>query len=156
MVRHAKSSWENNLPDHQRPLNNRGESDAVIVSSYVSKQLAPPDKILVSTATRAQNTAAYFIKAFSISLNDVKNHSELYDFSGQSVMEVIKNSSDNINTLMIVGHNHAFTSIANILGNVYFDNIPTCGFVKIDFNVTQWKQISTGKTSFKVFPKDLK
>ena len=29
MVRHAKSSWEFNLPDRERPLANRGVKDAI-------------------------------------------------------------------------------------------------------------------------------
>lgn len=33
IVRHAKSSWEHNLPDHERPLNQRGFNDADLVLS---------------------------------------------------------------------------------------------------------------------------
>jgi phosphohistidine phosphatase len=57
---------------------------------------------------------------------------------------------------MIVGHNHAFTSVANMLGNRYIDNVPTCGFVMLRFNEKKWSNITTGKTVKTIFPRDLK
>ena len=35
-------------------------------------------------------------------------------------METIKSLDDNLERVMIVGHNHAFTSIVNMLGNLGF------------------------------------
>jgi phosphohistidine phosphatase len=55
-----------------------------------------------------------------------------------------------------VGHNHAFTSVANMMGNKYIDNVPTCGFVNIQFTEDQWSNITTGTTIQTVFPRDLK
>ena len=57
---------------------------------------------------------------------------------------------------MIVGHNHAFTSIANMLGNKFIDNVPTCGFVQLEFEADKWDEITTGKTVMTLFPKELK
>ena len=33
-IRHAKSSWEKNLPDRDRPLKGRGVKDAMLVANY--------------------------------------------------------------------------------------------------------------------------
>lgn len=156
MARHAKSSWKYDLPDHQRPLKKRGHNDATPVSEKAQAEHKPPQKIITSDANRAQTTAMYFKNAFGISDKDFVLNHDLYDFSGQGVMEIIKNLDDSLDRVMIVGHNHAFTSIVNMLGNEYIDNLPTSGFVMIKFPVDSWKDITTGKTKSMIFPRHLK
>ncbi len=156
MARHAKSSWKHDVIDHQRPLKGRGRRDGVLVSEYVAKNHKAPQKMISSDAVRALSTANYFKKAFQVDNADFSTDHSLYDFSGQNVMEVIKNLDNSLECAMIVGHNHAFTSIANMLGNEYIDNLPTCGFVIIEFDVDAWSDISTGKTATTVFPRHLK
>ncbi|MCZ6595917.1 MAG: histidine phosphatase family protein [Bacteroidetes bacterium] len=156
MVRHAKSSWKHDVIDHQRPLKRRGKRDGKMVSAYVKEKLVPPEKIISSDAVRALSTALYFKKAFDIEDVDFMTNNSLYDFSGRNVIDIIKNLNDGLERVMIVGHNHAFTSIANMLGNTYIDNVPTCGFVQLEFDVSSWKNVATGKTIMTVFPKDLK
>ncbi len=156
MVRHAKSSWKHDVIDHKRPLKTRGENDAELTSAYVSANFDPPQKIITSDAVRALTTAHYFKKAYGIADNDFLVNHNLYDFSGHKVMEIIRTIDDSLETVMIVGHNHAFTSIANMLGNKYLENVPTCGFVKIEFEEDSWNNITTGKTKATIFPKELK
>ncbi len=156
MVRHAKSSWKYDVIDHQRPLKGRGKRDGELVSNTLKGQVDPPQKIITSDANRALSTAHYFKAAFNIpDAKFVTNHS-LYDFSGQNVMNIIKSLDNSLDRVMIVGHNHAFTSVANMLGNKYIDNVPTCGFVMIQFEENSWNDITTGKTIQTLFPRDLK
>ena len=156
MARHAKSSWKHDVIDHQRPLKGRGKKDGPLVSAYVATQVAPPQLMISSDAVRALTTAHYFKDAFNITDAQFRTDPDLYDFSGQSVMNVIQRQDNSIDRIMIVGHNHAFTSVANMLGNKYIDNLPTCGFVMIDFDVVNWQDIATGVTVKTVFPRDLK
>ncbi|MBT8255232.1 MAG: histidine phosphatase family protein [Bacteroidia bacterium] len=156
MVRHAKSSWKHDVIDHKRPLKGRGKRDGKLVSEYLSKKLPPPETIITSDATRALSTAKYFKDAFGISDENFKTTNALYDFSGHKVIDIIKNLNDSHKIVMIVGHNHAFTSIANMLGNKYIDNVPTCGFVQLEFDENSWTDISTGKTAKTLFPKELR
>lgn len=156
MVRHAKSSWKHEVIDHQRPLKGRGKRDGALVSKYLLDKVKPPQKIITSDAVRALSTAIYFKEAFGIDDKDFTTTHSLYDFSGQNVINIIKNLPDSCNRVMIVGHNHAFTSVANMLGNTYIENVPTCGFVQLKFKIDHWKDITTGKTVMTLFPKDLK
>ncbi len=156
MVRHAKSSWEYDVIDHQRPLKGRGNRDATLVSKYVANLVPKPDKIITSDANRALSTAEYFKHEMKVSDEDFRTNHDLYDFGGRNVMETIKGLDDAWDRVMIVGHNHAFTSIANMLGSKYIDNLPTCGFVMIEFNDDRWQDVSNGQTVKTVFPRDLK
>ncbi len=156
LVRHAKSSWKHDVDDHERPLKQRGQNDATLVSEEAKKTITPPQKIITSDAVRALSTAEYFKNALEVADADFEQNSELYDFSGQNVMRCIKSLDDTLDSVMIVGHNHAFTSIVNMIGNKYIENIPTSGFVMIEFDEDKWSDISTGKTKKTIFPRDLK
>lgn len=156
LVRHAKASWKHDVDDHKRPLKKKGQEDGKRVSARVKNEVEPPQKIISSDAIRALSTAYFFKDAFNISEEDFLTVHKLYDFRGTGVMKVIKTLDDNLNTVMLVGHNHAFTSIANMLGDSYIENIPTCGFVKIQFKEDHWKDVSTGETALTIFPRDLK
>lgn len=156
LVRHAKSSWKHDVDDHKRPLKERGEGDGLLVSKKASSEIEAPQKIISSDATRALSTAQYFKDAWNIDDAHFEIDHELYDFSGQNAIRVIKALDDNLDRVMIVGHNHAFTSIVNMFGNRYIENIPTCGFVKLEFDEKHWNDITTGKTVRTIFPRDLK
>lgn len=156
LVRHAKSSWKHNLDDHKRPLKSRGERDGLLVSEKVRNEITPPEKIISSDATRALTTAQFFKNTLNIDDEHFETNNTLYDFSGQNVMQVIKSLDNSLEQVMLVGHNHAFTAIANMLGNKYIDNVPTCGFVMLQFDEKNWSAITTGKTITTIFPRDLK
>jgi phosphohistidine phosphatase len=156
MVRHAKSSWKHDVIDHQRPLKGRGRKDCELVSSAVKQDIIPPEKIITSDANRALSTALYFKEALKVSSANFTTNHELYDFGGQNVMGVIKGIDNSLDSVMIVGHNHAFTSIANMLGDKYLDNVPTCGFLMIEFDTDKWNKVKAGVTKMVIFPRDLK
>lgn len=156
LARHAKSSWKHDVDDHKRPLKKRGEKDAHLVSQKVKEELKAPQLIVSSDATRALSTAHFFKDAWEIEEENFKTDHILYDFSGQNVMRYIKSLDNSLQTVMIVGHNHAFTSLVNMLGNHYIENLPTAGFVKLEFDEDRWEDITTGRTVTKIFPRDLK
>ncbi len=156
LIRHAKSSWEFDVSDEKRPLNSRGIRDAKLVGKELEKLIKPIDKILCSPAERAYSTAKIVLSYLALPEDIFSLEPELYDFGGNHVIEVIKNCGEEINTLMIFGHNHAFTSIANLYGDERIDNLPTAGVVVIEFDVDKWENIDVGKTLLTIFPKSLR
>ncbi len=156
MIRHAKSSWEFDVSDEKRPLNNRGLKDADLIGKELKTHVKSIDKVLSSPAKRAHTTAKIILSHLDLPENVFSLEPNLYDFGGSQVIEVIKNCNDEINSLMIFGHNHAFTSIANMYGSERIDNIPTAGVVVIQFDVEEWKKIKVGKTLLKIYPKSLR
>ncbi|TYB73162.1 SixA phosphatase family protein [Bizionia myxarmorum] len=156
LIRHAKSSWVLNLPDIQRPLNDRGFSDAHLVANHINLRQFQPDKLISSTAVRAKTTAEIFIDILKIPSKICEFNHELYDFSGKYLTFHIKNCSDSINHLMVFGHNEAITNFVNTFGDRFIENVPTSGLVTITFDVKSWKEIALGETVQVIFPKDLK
>jgi len=155
LVRHGKSSWEYDVNDRERPLKIRGEKDAKLVANQFIKTNRV-SKIYTSPAKRALSTCEIFISVLGLSENALNIKEELYDFGGESVVDFIKNLSDEFDDVMIFGHNHAFTSIVNNFGNKFIDNLPTSGLVKINFEIDNWKALNKGNTELIIIPKELK
>lgn len=156
LVRHGKSSWEYDVSDVERPLKSRGKNDAKLVANQFVKLSDIPNKITSSPANRALSTCKIFANIFKLSENSFTIENDLYDFGGEKVINFIKNIPNEINSLMIFGHNHAFTSITNIFGDKFIDNLPTSGLVKINFDIANWKDLKQGTTEFILIPKELK
>ncbi len=156
ITRHAKSSWEENVEDRQRPLNTKGKLDVVLVSNYVATNFKKPDLIKTSDANRALTTALQFKKAFNITDESFKIENSMYDFSGERVLRAVEKTSIDIDILMVFGHNYGLTQLVNKLGSIFIDNLPTCGFVQIDFDTDNWSNLAKGKTQAMIFPKHLR
>lgn len=154
IVRHAKSSWEEQVDDHSRGLTARGLKDSELVSLEFKKLQEIPDLILSSTAKRARKTAEIFKQ--NLNLSPICLNKDLYDFSGDSLVDTIKHVNMDIDKLMVFGHNHALTNFVNTYGDIYIDNVPTSGLVIIDFQIESWEYIKIGQTVKIIFPRDLR
>ncbi len=156
LVRHGKSSWEFDVSDAQRPLKQRGINDAQLVANEFIKSNEIPVKIFSSPANRALSTCKIFMKVFNLTENSILIEDDLYDFGGESVLRFIKNLPNQHNHIMIFGHNYAFTSIANIFGDKFIENLPTSGLVKLKFDISNWRDLKKGYTELMITPKALK
>ena len=156
LIRHAKSSWEAPLHDKDRPLTSQGMQSAHLVASHVIKYLPKTFSIWSSTAERAVETAMIFAQNINFPLNSILYKDELYTFDEKKLEKVIKSYSNGYDSIIIFGHNEAITNFVNKFGDVYIDNVPTAGFVHIEFDNENWDTINKGKTKKTLFPRDLK
>lgn len=156
LVRHAKSSWDYNVSDDQRPLANRGITDAHLVSREFKEHLFNAEKIFSSHANRALSTCKIFLENLEISDKLLIINQKLYDFSGENVKAFIKSIDNQLNNVILFGHNYAFTSVSNHFGSLFIDNLPTCGLVWIEFDIDSWEDVTKGKTKLLIRPRDLK
>ena len=156
LMRHGKSSWELNVSDEDRALLQRGISDAKLVGTAMSEIGLEIDFAFSSPANRALHTAMICLRQLRYPLETFKVIPELYDFSGNHVLNFVQSLPNDLNTVLIFGHNHAFTHIANSLGSQHIENVPTSGFVHLQFQDASWVSISKGTTIQTIFPKQLK
>ncbi|MGB0974891.1 MAG: SixA phosphatase family protein [Flavobacteriaceae bacterium] len=156
LIRHAKSSWKHQVDDLYRPLKKRGVSDAKLVAQHTKELFENPDIVLCSPSKRTQHTAKIFQEFWDIASDKVIIKPLLYDFSGEELIKTITKCNDDVNILMIFAHNFAVTDFVNTFGTLDIDSVPTCGFICIDFEINSWRNLTVGKTFYKVFPKDLK
>ncbi|MBZ9730947.1 histidine phosphatase family protein [Salegentibacter sp. JZCK2] len=156
LVRHGKSSWENNLPDEKRPLKKRAYNDAAVVLKTFKEFQSGDLTLWTSPAVRAHTTAKLFKEELQIPDDKFTVKKELYTFDDDHLLSVLKSCSEDVETLMVFGHNPAMTGLVNRLGDKPLDNLPTTGLCVIDFDSDNWKNIKTGKTLLQLLPKNLR
>ncbi|MFD2588642.1 SixA phosphatase family protein [Croceitalea marina] len=155
-VRHAKSSWEYQVKDIDRPLKERGINDAHLVSNALKTNQIKIDYAFSSPANRALHTCTIFLRNLNFDLSRLSVSHDLYDFSGEGVLNYLKQIGNTNQTILLFGHNYALTTLVNTLGDRYIENVPTSGLVQIDFEAENWKKITKGNTKQVIFPKELR
>ena len=154
--RHAKSSWDDpSLADFDRPLNKRGKRDAPFMGEVLSKLVPAPDVIYSSPANRALTTAKIIGNAFDYREADIIEDINIYESAVSELLRIVNSTSNEHNSIMMFGHNPTFTMASNFLSDKFIDNIPTCGFVQIDFDVDSWELVEgdRGKLVLFEYPK---
>jgi len=156
LIRHAKSSWTFDLPDHVRPLGKRGRKDVGRMGEYLAENQPAPEVYITSTASRAFYTALHICDHFGTKEDAIQLNKTLFHARPNEILAVIQ-SAPAYDRLAIFGHNPGFTDCANLLANTGITNIPTCSVVGISFNVEHWKDVEfgTGKQEFFYFPKGI-
>lgn len=156
LIRHAKSSWEAPLKDIDRPLEQRGIKDAHLVAINCIKYIPSTFVIWSSIAKRASETALIFAQNLLYPIESIIFKEELYTFDEKQLEKVIKSCNNNFENVILFGHNDAITNFVNKFGDIFIDNVPTAGFVFLEFQTHDWNEISKGKTQKILFPKKLK
>lgn len=142
LIRHAKSSWEDHLlSDYERPLSNRGKKDAPKIATVLSSKKVKPDLVISSKARRALKTAKIFSTILDYPIENIVEDSTIYEATTQNLLNIINRIDDVNTTVLIFGHNPAFTVLANLLCDKYIDNMPTCSVAIIELNVNSWKEV---------------
>ena len=157
LFRHAKSSWDDDVDDVDRPLAPRGERDAPRMGKRLKARHARPALILASHATRAQQTADLVARALGLGPKELTTDKALYLASPDTILGVVARLDDAHSCVLLVGHNPGLTELVNrLLPRLALENLPTSGVVAIDFATTSWKGTSTAeaKLAYYDYPKN--
>lgn len=140
LVRHAKTAPAGDgQSDHARALEDVGVTAAGKLAHYLRKKGLVPDQMLVSSANRTQTTAQVLLTAFDDNAVDVVVSDELYLADLAFLKQVMINAHDDVDTLMIVGHNPGLSELAHDLDPTVQGLRPAQMF-KAVFNVESWAQ----------------
>jgi phosphohistidine phosphatase len=107
LLRHAKSDYPPGVPDHERPLAPRGEREAGLAGDWLRAHAPVINAVLCSTATRTRATLARTRIDAPVEYVD-----RLYDATPGAVIEEINKVSSDIETLLVIGHEPAMSSVA--------------------------------------------
>ena len=156
IIRHAKSSWDEPVSDKERKLTKRGKNDAALVAIKYLDFLNDNFAIYTSNAMRAIETAVIFATTFSYPINEINYEKDLYTFDENQLENVIKSLNNDLENVILFGHNAAITNFVNKFGDIFIENVPTSGLVWIKFDCQEWKLLKKGKIQKVLFPRDLK
>jgi phosphohistidine phosphatase len=120
VLRHAKSRWDQpSVDDHDRGLAPRGEAAARKMGALIVEEDWLPDRILCSTALRAQQTLALACETWPTTPAIPKSDlATLYLAAPSRILEIVRRQPDECRRLMIVGHNPGLqTFVARLAGH---------------------------------------
>jgi phosphohistidine phosphatase len=133
LMRHAKSDWSHpGLPDHERPLNRRGERAAAAMGSYLENSQVSVQRIVASTAVRVQQTLRLMQQTWRGLNAEIITDGRLYLASPETVQRVALEHLAECDSVMIVGHNPAIEQVHWALTNqeVHFPTAAVSIFVE--------------------------
>lgn len=143
-IRHAKSSWADmDLSDIDRPLNKRGMRDAPFMAKLLKGKGANPDRLISSPAKRAFTTASFFAEAFDIPASGIEVRNTIYETYVEDVLAMVRKLPEELDQVLIFGHNPTFTSLASMFSSTYIPNIPTCGIFQLEAKIEKWSKFDT-------------
>ena len=157
LLRHAKSSWDNpQHSDFERPLSKRGISDAILLSKYIQKHSISFDLILSSPSERTQST----LDLVSSYLNPIPStvfKESIYHASASALSQLIKEQDEEINNVLVIGHNPGLHILTESLTDESIIKFPTCAFAKLT-NFNHWKDLDAGILNCEslITPRELK
>lgn len=155
IVRHAKAVPYGYDDDFTRDLTDRGINDAGKIGRELNKMGISPDAMISSPANRAIQTASIFAESLNFNKNEIVEIENIYHgLTTAGFLGLIKELPENVKTAFYFGHNPSFQYFVSNLLERFYDDMPTCSTVAIDFNVETWKKVEarSGKKAFQLIP----
>ncbi len=143
LLRHGKSDWDSATGrDHERPLAKRGKKAARQIGRLLANAQELPQCIVCSTATRAVSTAELALKDAAWQ-GKLKHTRALYEATPEQVLGVIHDTSDDFESLMLVGHEPTTSALIEALCGANA-RVPTACVARIDFAAQRWRDVRVG------------
>ncbi|MEL6714664.1 MAG: histidine phosphatase family protein [Planctomycetota bacterium] len=114
-MRHAKSAWgDEDMDDHERPLNERGRGDAPRIAARLAELGWSPDLVWSSDAVRTRETAERMLPAFDAA-PEVFFDPSLYLAGFGALQDAAARWPDRSRTVLVLGHNPGWEQTASLL-----------------------------------------
>jgi phosphohistidine phosphatase len=113
VIRHAKSDWQHDLVDEERPLAPRGRREAPLIGPWVTANAGEVDLVICSTAVRTRETLALS----GLTPATVTYDGRVYAATYQELMSVVDEVPDEVTTAALVGHNPGLSDLVRTLTN---------------------------------------
>ena len=155
IMRHGKATHNfNDYKDIERNLVPKGIERTSVIATFIKNKNIEIDAIYVSPAQRTLQTMNIIAKELNINniiieplIYNARSEFELFDF--------IDNIDNEIDNVLIIGHNPTLCFFINNYIKPNIEHLPTSGTVGLSFDTSNWELIKTtkAKLEFIAFPK---
>jgi phosphohistidine phosphatase len=141
LLRHAKSSRKDStLPDHDRPLNDRGRRDAPRMGRLLAEQGLVPDLVVSSTARRARKTAEKVAEESGY-IGAIDAVGALYLAAPETIARAIRVLPGEPGRVLVVGHNPGLEELLEqVIGR--YERLPTAALVHLELEIDRWQDFN--------------
>ena len=131
------------MADFSRPLNDRGRHDAPRMGKLICREDIVPELIISSSAKRAMTTAE--LAALEMSFDgEIRYSDKLYLAEPEAYITLARQADDQINILMLVGHNPGIQELVEALTG-QDEQMSTAALACIRMPINRWKDLAAGK-----------
>ena len=166
LFRHAKSGWDAPVDrDFDRPINARGIRGAQKMGRYLRAQGWQFDLVISSPAVRCTETLDALWEGYGEILHPNWDR-RIYLASGATLLDVVQDLPDNVERVMMCGHNPGLEDLilmlvpdkaGDALRDAVEEKFPTAAIAELKLDIDHWAAAGTGKAQFTqlVRPRDL-
>lgn len=153
LVRHGKAVKRDiNQQDFQRTLVKKGKEESLDMAKKIKKVGIYPDLLISSSADRALETAHIFAQRIGYPKKKIMVKDSLYNvLKEEALLDAIHNVDNSCSSVMLFGHEPAFSLFAAYLLKDFSEGIPKSGIVCIEFRRKTWKGVTKGNGHLKHF-----
>ena len=145
LVRHGQSSWDDvKLADSERPLTDKGKSDAAKMGKRLAESEVALDLMVSSPAKRALATAEAIARKLDFKRKHIVQDERLYSGQVEDLLQLIEEVGEKHKRVMLVGHNPLLSELVLQLADKDV-NLPTCAVAMLRFDTKSWAKISSKK-----------
>ena len=143
LLRHAQSAGkQSGQRDYDRLLTPQGEAEARARGKIFSETNYFPDLILCSASSRTRQTLELFYESNKFPTEKIQFREDIYDASVTHLLNTIKDLPDDINKVMLVGHNPGISELAADLSSSFTD-LSTSQLIGYDSKSEVWKEVGS-------------
>ena len=138
LIRHAKAEKASaGIIDIDRPLHVSGIQEAGLMAARLFASGEIPDAITCSPSVRTFSTAMIFSRVLGLDYGSLKIEKNLYNASPSQLFEAICDTRQDINSLMIVGHNPSMSLLANTIDSSIL-HLSTASVACFELDIDKW------------------
>jgi phosphohistidine phosphatase len=143
IVRHATAqSKDGPVPDFERSLIKKGEKEARAAARHLALKYPFAGPHDFQLRQQGHRNRPHFRRNIRLSPRKILLRDSFYgDLSPDAILKVITAKPDKYQSLMLFGHDPAFSELAARLIEGFSESIPKSGVVIADFPVEKWAEI---------------
>ncbi len=143
LMRHAKSSWNKPVSDHERALNGRGRASAQAMGSWLRENDFLPKEALISSSKRTRET----FEGLEVKPTRLRFLEDLYHSSPEKLLCTLKSAQEQ--AVLIISHNPACANFAEAMAKIppaheRFHDYPTCATWIATIDKDYWTEVEFG------------
>lgn len=124
IMRHAKTEWQASSGlDYDRCLTDRGQRNAPQMGQWLITHDYTPDKLIASTAKRAEQTAIACAAQWQHDIRAIQWEKSIYNASLTTLLGIVGTSVSLKQTSLLIGHN---PGLAELILYLCADRLPDC------------------------------
>lgn len=116
LLRHAKAETSSGNGDLDRALSRRGQVDAAAVGSWLAQADLPIDRVVCSPSVRTRQTWQAAVAGGAVDAAVVED-ARVYDASSADLLDVLRETPDDVHVLLLVGHSPGIPALVAALAD---------------------------------------